>query len=170
MRGKATRLRLDSHSRACFRLRHRPASVPTHARQLRRRGGCPGCGASPKAGLRPDGRACVWRGLLSGLGQQDQGEAAESDLAPTATGGEPVNPSACAAGLDKEVGPLPPACLPGGADERGRMGLLGMAPVGLVLVSRRAEMFTATIPSLQGGWQWISRDDASGWNCWKAEI
>ena len=41
----------------------RPASVPARARRLRRRRGCPRCGASRQGGLRPHERACGWSAL-----------------------------------------------------------------------------------------------------------
>ena len=48
------------------------------------------------------GQLAVGERLLSGLGQRDQGEAAESDLTAAATDDEALNPAAGSAGLDGE--------------------------------------------------------------------
>ena len=49
------------------------------------------------------GELAVGQRFLSSLGQGDQGEAAESQLAATATDDEPLNPAPGSAGLDEEV-------------------------------------------------------------------
>ena len=49
------------------------------------------------------GQLAVGERLLSGLGQRDQGEAAESDLTAAATDDEALNPAAGSGRLDKEV-------------------------------------------------------------------
>ena len=49
------------------------------------------------------GELAVDERLLPGLGQRDQGEAAESELTAAAADQEALNPAAGSAGLDKEV-------------------------------------------------------------------
>ena len=79
------------------------------------------------------GELAVRERLLPGLGQGDQGEAAESELTAAATDDEALNPAAGSARLDKEVEAIPVGVSSGrgGAEERGRKGLLGMAALGL---------------------------------------
>ena len=130
MRGKANRLRLDSHSRACFRLRQ-PARFCSSTRAA----------ASAKVGtawLRRfsargvstlTGELAVGQHFLPGLGQRDQGEAAETELPAAATDDEALNPATGSVRLDKEVEAIPVGVSSGrgGAEERGRKGLWGMA-------------------------------------------
>ena len=79
------------------------------------------------------GELAVDEGLLSGLGQGDQGEAAESELTAAATDDEALNPAAGSARLDEEVEAIAVSVSSGrgGAEERDRKGLLGMAAGGL---------------------------------------
>ena len=88
--------------------------------------------------------------LLSGLGQGDQGEAAESELAPTATDDEPLNPAACSAGLDEEVQSVPIGVSSGrsGAEEGGREGIVGVAAGGLGSRSDRSEVGYSIHPTI----------------------
>ena len=74
-----------------------------------------------RASLRFDER------LLPGLGQGDQGDAAETELPATATDDEPLNPTAGSAGLDEEVQSVSIGVSPGGsgAQEGGREGVAG---------------------------------------------
>ena len=81
------------------------------------------------------GQLAVRERLLPGLGQGDQGEAAESDLTAAATDDKALNPAAGSARLDKEVEAIAVGVSSGrgGAEERGRKGLWGMAALGLGL-------------------------------------
>ena len=80
-------------------------------------------------------RACqlaVGQGLVPGLGQRDQGGAAESELALAAPDEEALNPAPGAAGLDEQVQPVA-VTVPSRrsrAHEGSREGLLGMAAFG----------------------------------------
>ena len=98
------------------------------------------------------GQLAVDERLLPGLGQRDQGNAAEPDLTAAASDDEALNPAAGSGRLDEEVETVAIGVSSGrsGAKERGRKGLLGWRPLGLVLVSRRAESFTATSPHYMG--------------------
>ena len=79
-----------------------------------------------RASLRFDER------LLPGLGQRDQGKAAESEFTAAAADQEALNPAAGSAGLDKEVQSVSIGVSSGRsrADEGSREGLLGMAALG----------------------------------------
>ena len=79
--------------------------------------------------------------LLPRLGQGDQGEAAESELAPTATDDEALNPAPGSAGLDEEVQSVSIGVSSGrsGAEEGGREGVVGVAAGGLGFRSDRCE-------------------------------
>ena len=70
--------------------------------------------------------------LLPGLGQRDQGNAAESELTAAATDEEALNPAAGSAGLDEEVQSVSIGVSTGrsGANEGSREGLWGMAALG----------------------------------------
>ena len=81
-----------------------------------------------------------WRASLrltsafsSGLGQGDQGEAAEPELTAAASDDEALNPTAGSGRLDKEVEAIAVSVSSwrSEAKERGREGLLGMAAGGL---------------------------------------
>ena len=79
------------------------------------------------------GELAVSQGLLAGLGERDQTEAAESDIAPPAADHQALDPAAGAGRLDHEVESVP-VTVPsdrGGAHERGRKALVGMLSAGL---------------------------------------
>ena len=70
--------------------------------------------------------------LLPGLGQGDQGNAAESEFTAAAADQEALNPAAGSAGLDEEVQSVSVGVSSGrsGAQECSREGFLGMAALG----------------------------------------
>ena len=134
MRGKANRFRLEIHSRECLRI------APAGPLLFQHTGGSFGEGGDALAaallGERVSalaGELAVRQRLLPGLGQGDQGEAAESKLTAAATDDEALNPAAGTGRLDEEVEAIAVGVSSGrgGAEERGRKGLLGMAAGGL---------------------------------------
>ena len=79
------------------------------------------------------GELAVGNGPLAGLGERDEPDAAESDVAPPATDRDALDPAAGAGGLDDEVESVSIAvssdrCV---ADERSRESLVGMGSAGL---------------------------------------
>ena len=71
--------------------------------------------------------------LLAGLGQRDEDDAAETDLALAAPDDEPLDPAAGSSLLDVEVEPVPVAVSSGrsGAHEGGGQPIVGMAALRL---------------------------------------
>ena len=75
----------------------------------------------------------VGEGQFAGLGERDERDGAESELAAATADDEPLYPASCAGGLDEEVQAVA-VCVPswrGTADEGDREGLFGMAPAAL---------------------------------------
>ena len=79
------------------------------------------------------GELAVGQRLLAGLGQRDQGDAPESELALAAPNDEPLNPAPRSRRLHVEVQPVAVrvSSRRGGAHESGRQGLVGMTALGL---------------------------------------
>ena len=79
------------------------------------------------------GELAVGDGLLAGLGERDQGDAAEPEFVPPAADDEPLHPAPGAGGLDEQVESLSVAVSSwrGVADEGGRQSPVGMAAAGL---------------------------------------
>ncbi len=79
------------------------------------------------------GELAVDEGLVAGLGERDEPDAAESDVAPPAADRDALDPAAGAGGLDDEVESVTVA-VPSDrrvADERGRESLVRVLPAGL---------------------------------------
>ena len=81
------------------------------------------------------GEFAVGEGFLAGLGERDEPDAAESDVAPPAADRDALDPAAGAGGLDDEVESVPVTVSSDrcAADERGRQALVGMLSTGLEL-------------------------------------
>ena len=60
------------------------------------------------------GQLAIGPGLFASLGERDERDAAEPELAPPTADDQALNPAPCSARLD-EGNPLPSARLPGGA-------------------------------------------------------
>ena len=88
--------------------------------------------------------------FLPGLGQGDQGDAAESELPATATDDEALNPAAGTAGLDEEVQSVAIGVPSGrsGAQEGGREGVAGVAAGGFGFGSGRCEVAYSIHPPI----------------------
>ena len=130
MRGWANRLRLDIHSRGVFRI---TPAVPLLLQHTHGGFGEGGDTLGPsflcKRVSALAGELAVGERLLPGLGQGNEGNAAETELTAAASDEEALNPASGTAGLDEEVQSVPIGVSAGrsGANEGRREGLLGMA-------------------------------------------
>ena len=104
MRGKAYRSKVKIHSRPCARLRQPPCFCSTTRAVASAKLGTP-C-ATTLLGKRVAALACqpaVGQRLLPGLGERDQRDAAEPELAAPAPDHQALNPAPGSARLDEEV-------------------------------------------------------------------
>ena len=149
MRGKANRLRLDSHSRECLGVRHPPCFCSSTRMAASGEGG-DALGASflSERVSAMAGELAVGERLLPSLGQGNEDNAAESELTAAAADEKALNPAAGSARLNEQVQSVPVGVSSGrsGANEGRREGLLGWRPLGLVLGSRLAVCDPAIIP------------------------
>ena len=152
MRGKAYRSKVKIHSRPCARLRQ-PACFCSTTRR----------GGFGEASVRPDlatllgkrvaalaGQLTVGQRLFPGLGEGDQRDAAEPELAAPTPDEQALNPASGSARLDEEVQTVAVrvSSRRGSAHEGGRQGLVWMAALGLGFPRAGVALFvTVTIPT-----------------------
>ena len=103
MRGKAYRSKVKIHSRPCVRLRQPACFCSTTRAVASAKLGTPCYDASRQAGRRPRGPAYGWQRLFPGLGEGDQRDAAEPELAAPTPDEQALNPASGSARLDEEV-------------------------------------------------------------------
>ena len=91
-------------------------------------------GSGPERVAARAGELAVGERPLAGLGQRDEGEAAEAEHARLAADHEPLHPAARPGGVDVQVQAVAVGVAAGLADvaaEGGREGLVGMASAAL---------------------------------------
>ena len=105
------------------------------------------------------GELPVGHGLLTGLGQRDEGDGAEAKFAAPAADDEALDPAAGAGRLDVEVEAVAVDVVPrrGGADEGGGEGVVGMAASALGSAGRLGLILPCNHPCIIYG---MMRDSA----------